>query len=88
MNCTRIRLAALIAYLLLCLVLLSGCHGSEGMHAFEVPDSLDSSKQHEITFWAKNDTNMTQVGIYEQTIRDFEALYPNINVNLRLYTDY
>lgn len=88
MNCRRMRVVALIASLLLCLVLLSGCHGSEGMHAFEVPDSLDSSKQHEITFWAKNDTNMTQVGIYEQTIRDFEELYPNINVNLRLYTDY
>ena len=26
--------------------------------------------------------------IYEQAIADFEALYPNITVNLRLYTDY
>ncbi|MBQ7090995.1 MAG: extracellular solute-binding protein, partial [Clostridia bacterium] len=36
----------------------------------------------------KNDTNMTQVGIYKKAIADFEAMYPNIKVNLRLYTDY
>ena len=30
----------------------------------------------------------TQTAIYEQAIEDFEALYPNITVNLRLYTDY
>ena len=31
---------------------------------------------------------MTQVEIYQKTIADFEAIYPNITVNLRLYTDY
>ena len=31
---------------------------------------------------------MTQVEIYKQAIADFEALYPNITVDLRLYTDY
>ena len=31
---------------------------------------------------------MAQVNIYKQAIADFEALYPNITVNLRLYTDY
>ena len=36
----------------------------------------------------KNDTNMAQVNIYKQAIADFEKLYPNITVNLRLYTDY
>lgn len=39
-------------------------------------------------FWAKNDTNKTQTEIYKKAIADFEALYPNITVNLNLYTDY
>ena len=70
------------------LSILSGCHGSDGRNAFAIPDSFDTSKNYEITFWAKNDTNMTQVDIYHKAIADFEALYPNIKVNLRLYTDY
>ena len=65
-----------------------GCHGSAERNAFAVPDSFDTSRQYEITFWAKNDTNLTQVKIYEKAIADFQALYPNIKVNLRLYTDY
>ena len=76
---------------LLCLVMLvplGGCHGSKERAAFAVPESFDASRQMEISFWAKNDTNKTQTAIYQQAIRDFEALYPNITVNLRLYTDY
>ncbi|MBQ8548547.1 MAG: carbohydrate ABC transporter substrate-binding protein [Lachnospiraceae bacterium] len=71
-----------------CLFLLCGCHGSMGQSEFTVPESFDESVRHEITFWAKNDTNKTQTEIYEKAIRDFEALYPNVKVNLRLYTDY
>ena len=67
---------------------LTGCHGSRGSIAFEIPAEFDAEKQYEITFWAKNDTNKTQTDIYEKAIRDFEELYPNITVNLRLYTDY
>jgi multiple sugar transport system substrate-binding protein len=67
---------------------LTACHGSKGMNAFEMPDEFDTSKQYEITFWAKNDTNKAQTDIYEKAITDFEELYPNITVNLRLYTDY
>lgn len=70
------------------LFILTGCHGSKGMAAFEIPEELDLSREYEITFWAKNDTNKTQTAIYEQAIADFEELYPNITVNLRLYTDY
>ena len=67
---------------------LTGCHGSREAKVFEIPEEFDTSRNYEITFWAKNDTNMTQVNIYKQAIADFEALYPNITVNLRLYTDY
>ena len=74
---------------LLCLAaLLSGCHGAVERNEFAIPETFDQSRQYQITFWAKNDTNMTQVAIYEQTIAAFQALYPNITVNLRLYTDY
>ena len=82
------RYALIFFCLLICLLTLSGCHGSKGLEAFEVPDEFDTSRTHEITFWAKNDTNLTQVSIYEQAIEAFEKLYPNVKVNLRLYTDY
>lgn len=71
----------------LCLT-LTGCHGSRGPAEFSMPDAFDTSRDYEITFWAKNDTNKTQTDIYKKAISDFEALYPNITVNLRLYTDY
>lgn len=67
---------------------LSGCHGTEESTAFEIPEAFDLSREYELTFWAKNDTNKTQTAIYEQAIAGFEELYPNIHVNLRLYTDY
>lgn len=67
---------------------LTGCHGSRGREAFQIPESFDEAAEYEITFWAKNDTNKTQTEIYEQTIAAFERLYPNIHVNLRLYTNY
>lgn len=70
------------------LLSLSGCHGSRGMEAFQIPESFDTSRNYEITFWAKNDTNKTQTDIYRKAIADFQELYPNITVNLRLYTDY
>lgn len=70
------------------LLSLTGCHGAKGMKAFAIPESFDLNRDYEITFWAKNDTNKTQTAIYEQAISDFEALYPNITVNMRLYTDY
>ena len=77
--------------ILLCLVMLlplAACHGSKERAAFAVPASFDESRDMEITFWAKNDTNKTQTAIYQKAIEDFEALYPNITVNMRLYTDY
>lgn len=67
---------------------LSGCHGSAGRDSFEMPESFDENTVYEIDFWAKNDTNKTQVEIYQKCVEDFEELYPNIHVNLKLYTDY
>lgn len=89
----KIRKKLLWAFLLLAFAAggalgVTGCHGSKGLGVFEVPEEFDSSREYEITFWAKNDTNKTQTAIYEQAITDFEQAYPNIKVNLRLYTDY
>ena len=77
-----------LALALVLLLSLSACHGAKEKHSFEMPAEFDTSKSYEISFWAKNDTNMTQVEIYKKAIADFEALYPNVKVNLRLYTDY
>ena len=82
------KIVSFILISTLALALLSGCHGAKERVAFEVPAEFDTSKTYEITFWAKNDTNLTQANIYRQAIVDFEAMYPNIKVNLRLYTDY
>ena len=71
-----------------CLFSLLGCHGKREEKVFTIPEEFDTSRTFEISFWTKNDTNMTQVEIYKKAIADFEALYPNIKVNLRLYTDY
>ena len=64
------------------------CHSAKKIETFAIPDTFDDSRNYEITFWAKNDSNVTQVEIYEQAIRDFQTLYPNIKVNLRKYSDY
>ncbi|MGM9549525.1 MAG: ABC transporter substrate-binding protein [Faecousia sp.] len=79
------------------LLTFTACHGTlvpKGEDApaassvYRLPGEFDTSRDYEITFWAKNDTNMTQVNIYKKAIGDFQKLYPNITVNLRLYTDY
>ena len=82
------KLLSLLCVAVLIVTLLGGCHGSVQREAFSVPDEFDTSRNYEITFWAKNDTNITQVNIYKKAIADFETLYPNIKVNLRLYTNY
>ena len=84
-KCLSILLACIM---LLSLFSLSGCHGSRGMDEFVIPEEFDDSRSFEITFWAKNDTNKTQTDIYHKAISDFEKIYPNIKVNIRLYTDY
>lgn len=84
----RKRFLCLMMAMSLVFVLFSGCHGAVERVAFAVPEEFDTSREYEITFWAKNDTNLTQVAVYKQAIADFEELYPNIKVKLTLYTDY
>ena len=77
-----------VLLILTLLLSLAACHGSQEKKVFEIPEAFDTSRNYKITFWAKNDTNKAQTDIYKQAIEDFQALYPNITVNLRLYTDY
>lgn len=67
---------------------LTGCHGAKETSDFDIPEEFDETQQIEITFWAKNDTNKAQTNIYEKAAADFHELYPNVTVNIRLYTDY
>ncbi len=82
------RFTAVLLLISVLLLLLSGCHGSKGLNKFVMPEEFDESRTYEITFWAKNDTNLTQADLYRKVIEDFEKIYPNIHVTLRLYTDY
>ncbi len=65
-----------------------GRASGEDAPGFEVPAEFDTSRDYEIVFWAKNDTNKAQVDIYNKAAEDFHALYPNVTVKIKLYTDY
>ena len=78
----------LLALLLFACLLLSGCHGAQDKDAFLLPAAFDESRTYEVTFWAKTESNVTQANIYKDAIARFQQLYPNIHVNLKLYTDY
>ena len=78
----------LLLLLLCACLLLTGCHGAQDKDAFLLPTSFDESKTYDITFWAKTESNVTQANIYKDAIEKFQQIYPNIRVNLKLYTDY
>ena len=80
-------LSVLLLFSVVLLPLVS-CHAGVSHEAFEVPEQFDTSKEYEISFWAKNDTNDVQIAVYHKAIADFEAIYPNIHVKLKLYNDY
>ena len=82
------RKRSLLTLLLVLCLLLTGCHGGGNRAAFPLPYAFDASRTYEITFWAKTESNITQANIYKQAAEDFSALYPNIRVNIKLYTDY
>ena len=89
MKCSRRFLSAVLMLLIVCCVFpLTGCHGSRERAAFAVPVQFDTGTHYDVTFWAKNDTNKVQTEIYQKAIASFQKLYPNITVNMRLYTDY
>ena len=85
----KITSLLLILSILVSLTALSSCHGNfSAVPAFEVPEEFDETKEYEISFWAKNETNDAQKAVYAQAIADFRELYPNIKVTLKNYTNY
>ena len=78
----------LLPLMLAACLLLTGCHGSGNRASFPLPHTFDTGTTHEIVFWAKTESNVHQANIYKDAIAAFEAIYPNIKVNLKLYTDY
>ena len=81
-------IATLLLLALAACLILTSCHGSSDRAGVTVPSSFDDNKPLSLTFWAKNDTNRRQVATYEAAISAFQALYPNVTINMRLYTDY
>ena len=79
---------SLLLVSVICITAFAGCHKATPRKKFVSPVEFDTSKNYEITFWAKNESNINQVEVYEKAVSDFEALYPNIKVNLKIYTDY
>ena len=82
-------LCSLLALSLLFLSLpLTSCHGARDYDPFALPQEFDTGREYEIVFWAKNEKNIKQTKVYQQAIADFEKLYPNIKVTMKLYSDY
>ena len=94
MKKSAVKRIAIGMVLVLSLAALSGCHGRlESREAVNpenarIPESFDDSEPIELVFWAKNDTNKVQTAVYTKAIEDFEEMYPNVKINLRLYADY
>ena len=80
--------AFLLTVVVILPLILTSCHGGRSLEAFAMPEGFDTTKNYEIVFWAKNESNLNQKAVYEKAVADFEALYPNIDVKLKIYTDY
>lgn len=61
------RLFALLMALVMA-VSIAGCHGKKSSTGFVLPDGFDTSRQFEISFWAKNDTNKNQTAVYKLSL--------------------
>ena len=62
------KFLSVLTLLALVISLFSGCHGAQERIAYVTPEEFDTSRNYEITFWAKNDTNLTQTNIYKKAI--------------------
>ena len=85
------RIISLSVIICLCVASLAlvSCHGrGPAKEEFKIDEEFNCDEKVEITFWAKNDSNNIQKGIYNKAAEDFCKLYPNITVNIKFYTDY
>ena len=82
------KVVIFIIILSISLSTLASCHKATRLDEFKIPASFDEGEQYEITFWAKNDNNLTQRDIYLKAIEDFQKIYPNIKVTMRSFYNY
>ena len=78
----------LVFLILLVLVVSISCHRGKVRSAFVMPEEFDSTREYNITFWSKNDSNVEQKKIYRATIERFNEYYPNIHVENVAYNAY
>ena len=83
-----LRTTSLVLLLVIFSTLLASCHGRAELNEFDIPTAFDDTKQYEIIFWAKNESNAYQKNVYERAAAEFEALYPNVDVKIKIYTNY
>ena len=55
-----VRFVSALLLLSLLLLPLGSCHSSISHKAFEIPETLDMTREYEISFWAKNENNENQ----------------------------
>ena len=81
------KIISLLLLLAICFVSF-GCHRGRLRSPFVMPENFDDTKEYNIVFWSKNDTNKEQKDIYNNTIKKFNEYYPNIHVEIVAYNDY
>ena len=67
---------------------ITSCHGIVELPEFHIVDDYNPDETISITFWAKNENNKQQQAVYKKAVEEFEKLYPNIDVSMKLYSDY
>ena len=77
-----------LALSLFLMIPLTACHKANLLEPFDIPEAFDTSRTYEITFWAKNENNVNQQAVYKQAVAEFQQIYPNITVNMKMYNDY
>ena len=87
-KCKLISAFCLVFVILSMVLSLSSCHQISSAQRFTVPANFDDTTPVDITFWAKNENNKNQQKVYRDAVANFQELYPNIRVTLKLYSDY
>ena len=83
-----ISLILVLSTLAVLIFSLTSCHTARNMKGFSISKDFDPDAEYEITFWAKNEGHDAQAAVYRKAIEDFNTYYPNIKVNLKIYTNY
>ena len=83
-----LSLILVISVIALAVFSLSSCHTARQMSGFSIANGFDPDAEYHITFWAKNEGHNTQADIYREAIESFNEYYPNITVDLKIYTNY